>query len=216
MPNKMKLEYPTKYSDTRGTEHSVFITDGESLKIKIRGIVFEGNFYELTPIAGQEENASKLFDLNEFGDLSGILDLTAGAKPPAYSLTVQIPIKIISHENNELDAIIDFSINPHQMDLVFEGKTYKFENPNFEYGLSPNYTKSLNINYIKCCINCKFSEYSPFGNQEYGDLMCFKKCKEEWAKIGYTGLKDTENWEKIDNRITTQEAYWCEEFKLKD
>lgn len=208
----MNLEYPTEYKDRKGTEHSMFITDGESLKIKLRGVEFEGNFYEITPIAGQEEKASKLFDLNEFGDLSGILDLTPEAKPPAYSLNVQIPIKIISHENNELDAIIDFSINPHQMNFIIKGKTYNFEKPNFEYGLSPEFTKSLNIKYVKCCINCKFSEYSPFGD----DMMCFKKCKEEWAKIGYTGLKDPENWEKVKNKITTQEAYWCEEFKLKD
>lgn len=212
----MKLEYPTEYTDNRGTEHSKFITDGESLKIKLRGIEFAGDFYELTPIVGQEEKANNFFDLNEFGELSGILDLTPGAKPPTYSLNVHIPIKIISDENNELDATIDFSINPHQMTFIIEGKTYKFEKPNFEFGLSPEFTKSLNIKYVKCCINCKFSEYSPSGNQGYGDMMCFKNCKEEWAKIGYTGLKDPQNWEKVKNRITTQEAYWCEEFKLKD
>lgn len=212
----MNREYPTKYTDRKGIEHSTFITDGESLKIKLRGIEFKGNFFELTPIAGQEEKASKLFDLNEFGELSGILDLTPEAKPPSFSLNVQIPIKIISHENNELDAIIDFSINPHQMNFIFKGKTYNFEKPNFEFGLSSEFTKSLNIKYVKCCINCEFSEYSPFGKQEYGDMMCFKKCKEEWTKINYNGLKDPESLKKLNNRITTQEAYCCEEFKLKD
>jgi hypothetical protein len=44
--------------------------------------------------------------------------------------------------------------------------------------------------------------------------MCFKNSKEAWEKIGYQGLKDTENW---DNLIIekTQEAFWCGEFKKR-
>lgn len=212
----MTIEYPTEYKDPKGTEHSKFITDGENLKIKLRGIEFHGHFWELTPIKGQEDNAKKLFDINENGELSGIMDYSIGATPPSYSLKVQIPIKIVTNENNEIDGKIDLSINPNKMDFIINGESYKFEKQSFEYGLSPKFTSSLNIKYVKCCLNCKFSEYSPFGSQEYGDMMCFKRCKEAWAKIGYTGLKDPENWEKIENRITTQEAFLCEEFKLKE
>ena len=77
-------------------------------------------------------------------------------------------------------------------------------------------TFKLKFKYVKCCINCKYSEFSPFGNQEYGDLMCIKNCKSEWENIGYTGLKETENWKYLKNRITTQEAFWCKDFKLRD
>lgn len=209
----MTLEYPTEYKDSKGTEHSKFRTDGETLKINLRGIEFEGHFWTLTPIEEQKENAKKLFELNENGELNGIMDYSIGA-PPAYSLKVEIPIKIITVDNNEIDAKIDYGA--HKMNFIIAGKSFKFEIENFEYGLSPKFTTSLNIKCVKCCLNCQFSEYSPFGNEEYGDMMCFKRCKEEWSKIGYTGLKDSENWEKVKNRITTQEAYWCEEFKLKD
>ena len=212
----MIIEYPTEYRDRFGSEQSMFISNGKTLKIKLRGIEFEGNFYELTPFAGQEEEASKLFDLNEFGELNAILDLTSGAKSRLFSLEVQIPIKIVSQENFELDALIDFSIGPDELNFIINGERHEFTIPNFEYGLIPIHTKSLDIKYVKCCVNCKFSEYSPYGNQIYGDMLCFKKCKKEWSEIGYSGLKNPENWEKVKNRETTQEAYWCDEFKLKD
>lgn len=210
----MKIEYPTEYTDKKGTEKSAFITDGKSMTITLRGITFSGHFCELTPMKGQEEKASRLFDLNEFGELSAIQDLTLSGKPSVYSLRVQIPIKVISHENQEMDGLIDFS--SEHMNFILNGKTYPFEKQNFEYGLSLEFTKSLPVKYVKCCINCKFSAYWPYGNNEYGDMLCFKKCKEAWATIGYVGLKDSDNFEKVRERTTTQEAFWCDEFSLLD
>jgi hypothetical protein len=213
----MKLEYPTEFKDSKGTEFSKFVTDGKSLKIEVRGVTFEGHFWELTPLKGQEENAQKYFDLNEDGELNGIIDLRKKEESIGYfSVDVKIPIKILNKDNNEIDAIIEFGTNPYKMNFIINGEKYESERPSLEYGMDIDHTKSLNINYIKCCINCKFSEYSPYGNQEYGDMMCFKNCKEEWSLIGYTGLKDPDNWTKIKRRENTQEAYWCNEFELKE
>lgn len=210
----MILEYPTKYQDRRGTEFSKFISDGTTLKITLRGVEFIGHFWELTPIPEQFDKAKKLFDLNEVGELSAIHDYNTNL-PANYSLSVKLPIKIVTNEDHEIDAEIDFNINPNKMEFLIDGKSYNFEKPNFEYGLSVEFTSTLKFKYVKCCINCKYSEFSPFGNQEYGDLMCFKNCKSAWENIGYTGLKETENWKYLKNRNSTQEAFWCEDFKLK-
>ena len=145
----MTLEYPTEYKDRRGTEFSKFITDGESMKIVLRGIEFVGNFWELTPIAEQAESAKLLFDLNENGELSAIMDYSIGANPPDYSLKVKMPIKIVTNEDNEIDAEIDFNINPHKIQFLINGNSYSFEKPNFEYGLSKEFTSSLNFKYVK-------------------------------------------------------------------
>lgn len=212
----MTLEYPTEYKDRRGTECSAFITNGESMHIVLRGIEFVGHFWNLTPIAEQAENAAHLFDLNEEGELNGFMDYSMGSKPPDYSLKVKMPIKIVTREDNEIDAEIEFGTHPQKNQFLIDGNTYSFEKPNFEYGLSQQFTSSLKIKYVKCCINCRYAEFSPYGNDDYGDLMCFKKCKEAWEKIGYNGLKEKENWEKVNDRVTTQEAFWCEEFKRKD
>jgi hypothetical protein len=211
----MMLEYPTEYTDRKGTEFSKFITDGQSLKIKLRGVEFEGHFWELAPIKGQEEIARKYFDLNEFGELNGITDLSLGESSSVFSLNVNIPIKVVTNDNNEIDAIIEFGTNPHKMIFIINEEKYESERPSFEYGLASEFTKSLNIKHIKCCINCKYSEYSPYGSDEYGSLMCFKKSKKAWSKIGYQGLKKMEPWPKILNIEKTQEAFWCNEFKIK-
>jgi hypothetical protein len=213
----MKLEYPTLFKDARGTEYSKFITDGKSLKIELRGITFEGHFWELTPLKGQKENAQKCFDLNEDGYLNGIIDLNTMEVPNGYfSVDVKIPIKIVNKDNTETDGIFEFGTNVNKMNFIINGKIYPSEKPSFEYGMDIEHTKSLNIHYIKCCINCKFSSYSPFGNQVYGDMMCFKNCKEAWSMIGYSGLKYPDNWTNIKRRENTQEAFWCSEFELKE
>ena len=218
----MILEYPTIYQDSRGIEKSKFISDDESLKIELRGITFEGHFRELSPVDDTQNKAADLFDLTEFNYANGEKSYELNGNmihesSLVFSVNVQIPIKIVTDENTEMDGLIDFGTNSYgKFDFIINGKRVEAEKPSFEFGLIPDKTKSLNIKYIKCCINCMFSEYSPFGNQDYGDLMCFKSCKEAWLEIGYTGLKITENWEKIKKFKTTQEAYFCEEFKLRE
>jgi hypothetical protein len=213
---QMKLEYPTVYRDFRGVEKCTFIADGSSFTITIREITFDGHFWELVPKKGQEEMARNYFDLNDNGELSGITNLSNGKSSSGFSVNVDIPIKVVTKDNQEIDAIIEFGTNPQQLFFIIDGVRYTSESPSFEYGLARAYTQSLNIEYVKCCVNCKFSAFSPMGNQEYGDMMCFKNCKENWVEIGYIGLKDPHDWSKIAKREKTQEAYYCDEFELNE
>ncbi|MBK9248892.1 MAG: hypothetical protein IPM69_12455 [Ignavibacteria bacterium] len=223
----MILEYPTEYRDSKGIEKSTFITDGKSLKIKLRSIEFEGHFWDLRPLSQNNVRIKELFVIqdqdilqpiyNKDGSFRAYVSYYAGSLTE-YSLKIQMPIKVIMHNDKEANALIEFELFPGELYFVFEGNRYNFERPNFEYGLSPEFTTSFNIKYIKCCTNCKYSEYDPFGNDDYGDLMCFKNSKEEWSKLGYIALKhmSNQNWYKDLNVEKTQEAFWCDEFALKE
>jgi hypothetical protein len=199
----MVIEYPTKYKDANGVIDSKIITDGKSIKINLRGVDFEGiHFWELHSQTSEALDLTKEFNFSEDGYLTG------------YSMEITMPIKVVTNQNSEIDATIEFEMNNEKIKIIIDNETYYFGRPNFEYGLNPTFTKIPNVEYIKCCTNCTYSEYSPFGCEDYGDLMCFKNSKEAWEKIGYQGLKDTENW---DNLIIekTQEAFWCGEFKKR-
>lgn len=64
--------------------------------------------------------------------------------------------------------------------------------------------------YLKCCFTCQYSEYSPFGNDDFGIMLCYRKHKEACLKVNskdeyfeFLGDKD------FDGR---QETYLCEEY----
>jgi hypothetical protein len=37
--------------------------------------------------------------------------------------------------------------------------------------------------FIKACINCLYSDYSPYGHGLFGYLMCFRNLKEEYLRV---------------------------------
>ena len=200
----MTLSYPTKYKDDRGAIDTIIVTDGKSIKMTLRGIDFNGiHFWELYPETTISSDLPKGFSFSEEGFLIN------------YSMKINMPVLVVTDQNNEIEATIDFEMGNGKILITIEGKTYFLGRPNFEYGLNPTNTIIPNIKYIKCCTNCAHSEYSPFGSDTYGDLMCFKKSKQVWKTIGNLGLKDIDNWEKLIIE-RTQEAFLCEEFEKRD
>lgn len=212
----MILIYPTIYTDSFGTEKSAIISNGKSLQITLRGVTFEGHFWEWRVIDDPENNADQLFKLNEFNEILGGIDYTKGQHKPDYTIQVNVPLKAITKNGFEIDVLVEYRNHPFLMNFKIENTTSPSKCPNFESGLDKKHGKTLGIEYFKCCVNCKFSSYSPYGSMEYGGLMCFKKCKELWLKTGYNGLKGLQDYSIIEQSEKTQEAWWCNEFKLKE
>lgn len=208
----MTFQYPTTYTDQFGKEETAFVSDGVSLTISIRGVRFEGHFWELRLIDADSELIRQQFELIDGLDVEGNpTQILAN-----FSLWVKIPIKVVTLDGEELDALVEVDKRAQtQLYFLIGGRGAKFKRNNFEQGLSKEFTKPFQIQHVKCCLNCKFSEYSPFGHEPFGDLMCFKNCKTEWANIGYHGLYSAENWSNLLGRIYVQETYRCEEFEAK-
>lgn len=208
----MTLEYPVIYKDSKGTEQSTFITDGRSMRITLRNILFEGHFWELLPMENSKEELEHLFDLTEFDYTDG----TKGYSVNGFSIKAEIPVKILDKDGDETDASVYFEIGEsHVYCLHINGCKFNLKYPNFEAGLMPQHTQAFGIQCVKCCANCQYSEYSPYGSDTYGDLMCFRNSKEAWAKTGYHGLKGLEDWRSVLDIEYIQELFWCEEFQLK-
>jgi hypothetical protein len=66
--------------------------------------------------------------------------------------------------------------------------------------------------YMKACINCAFSWYSPYGTGGFGDMMCLRDCKEAVRAAKHKGdmmAIMSKNTEKV------QETYLCPEFERR-
>ena len=67
--------------------------------------------------------------------------------------------------------------------------------------------------YLKACINCAFSDYSPFGHGLFGGLACFRDNKE-----GYRMVKTKHDLFRVWGTMTgvlVQETFLCREFERR-
>ena len=56
------------------------------------------------------------------------------------------------------------------------GMTFEEALLNISKLISPEY-------YMKCCFTCQYSDYSPYGNDSFGTMLCYKKQKEDYLKV---------------------------------
>src|SRR5260221_6389950 len=62
--------------------------------------------------------------------------------------------------------------------------------------------------YLIACINCAYSDYSPYGHGLFGGMACFRKFKQQYANVR---SKD-DLFPILNNADVVQETYLCQEF----
>lgn len=68
--------------------------------------------------------------------------------------------------------------------------------------------------YIKCCFTCQYSDYFPYGNDDYGTMCCYRRHKDDYLKVNNKGdFFSILNGKDFDTR---QETYLCEQYCLRD
>jgi hypothetical protein len=66
---------------------------------------------------------------------------------------------------------------------------------------------------IQSCFFCRFSNYNVVGNDNFGDLNCFKHCKEKCKAIKIKNdITDLFNGD-FDNSKKVEETFYCDEFE---
>jgi hypothetical protein len=63
--------------------------------------------------------------------------------------------------------------------------------------------------FMKACINCLYSDYSPLGHGLFGGMMCFRNLKEEYLLV-----KSKDDLWSVHGRQErmVQETYLCPDF----
>ena len=68
--------------------------------------------------------------------------------------------------------------------------------------------------YIKCCFTCQYSDYSPYGSDDYGLMLCFCRHKDDCLKVN--SKDDFFSFLEGKDYDGRQETYLCGHYCLRD
>jgi len=192
----------TTFTDKYGTEKTTIYSDGHSLRMTLRGVVFEDICFD-----GFEavESSSELLKQFDFKD-----EMLLFSK-----LEISIPIMVQCKEK-ELNTWIHGTIEPDSLLLKLELENKTVLSMTKEQWFEENMLsieKQLNADtYMKCCFNCQYADYAYFGNDMFGTMVCFRNIKEKYLKV-----TSKDDYVKIfeEHEMIMQETHLCSEFECR-
>src|SRR5262245_31373425 len=206
--------YPANYSDSRGSGTTVITNDGEELRMWLRGLEFTGRCFDsLSPPEDATTEQLEQFILHDGSLCSCRLECQITVpihdqdRECVGELFVELvlgdPTRTGNLNHEELRIILEFN---HQR-YAGSGKSGWFEDELLE--IQSQLPAGI---FIKSCINCMYSDYSPYGHGSFGFMMCFRNLKEEYVKI-----RTKDDFWSIHDRYDrlVQETYLCPEFKRR-
>lgn len=200
---------PFYFSDRKGSETGTLITDGHLLKFTLRDVPFSGSSFNLLSFPEiKKEKVIGLFDIDEFDTVLGVFGIEYPITIVEAGLETVTPIILQFDYTNDKENI-SYSFNYHSVNYKSERLFSFVENALIDLRQQlPNHCQ------INCCLSCKYSSYHPAGNNDFGDLACFK-----YAKNALSYVKDKcallDVWENIyqENQLSqVQETFICSEF----
>src|SRR4051812_1200691 len=215
----MTVSYPARYKDRLGEERTTILNEGKALTMVVRGVRFRGNDLD----SFEPQDVSDPIQLSSFSFLHGGLC--------SYLIGAEIPVSVVT-PSGEVNGLMTFELElgeplpTGQMDgerlklrLAVNEMTYSSEGKSgwFEDEMLDLQGRLSSGTLMKACINCVFSDYSPYGHGLFGNMICFRA-----NKTGYLALPSGEDFEKdayFDVMATVsemvQETYLCPEFERR-
>lgn len=205
--------YPTIYRDKFGEETTTIDNDGRELRMIVRGVEFRGTDFDgLQPTGTQDISEPTCFTLQN-GDLCSCV------------IDCQIPVQISEAQTTEgiLEVHLELGdpeptggidreylllkLRLGQRCHVSSGGSGWFEDELLD--MQKQLPEGV---FIKTCINCAFSDYSPLGHGLFGNLACFRDNKE-----GYRSVRTKADIFRVWKTMTeyVQETYICPEFEKR-
>lgn len=206
--------YPAKYSNDHFSEDTIIKNNGETLSVVIRGLEFTGNdFDSLSPVVDLTPEQQKYLPL--WNDCLCSCHIGCEIPIPIYDQGQESSGKLFIRldlgdpaENGGLDS--------EKLKIVLDYKNQSFTGSGagswFEDELLEIQRQLPEGIFMKACINCLYSDYSPFGHGLFGFMMCFRNLKSEYTKV----TTKVEFWsvhDRFDRMV--QETYLCSEFERR-
>jgi hypothetical protein len=203
--------WPTRYRDERGEVVTAIQNDGDVLTMKIRGIEFHGiDFEGFTPPHEVDRSICAL----KRGCLS------------YCTLQVDIPVPVVLGADTE-DGILSAHLklgdgpatgqrDPEVLVLELRFDAHRFSSRGksglFEAETCDIQKQLPSEAFLKACVNCALSTYSPYGTCLFGRLSCFRGNKQAFLSV-----KDKDDLLAIFDTQTefVQETYLCPEFQRR-
>jgi hypothetical protein len=210
----VSASYEGTYADRFGVEPIIIHNDGRVLRTTIRGVSFRGREFDgLSPEERTPPGMLSSFTL-QHGDLcSCVLEcdipvpVVTGAELAEGRLHVRLRLGEPA-DNGGLDAeTLALSLTVGGDTFHGSGRSGWFEDELLELQAAlPEGT------HMKACINCAFSDYSPYGHGLFGNMACFRDNREEYLSVK-TKADIFRVWDTLTEYV--QETYLCPEFRRR-
>jgi hypothetical protein len=205
--------YPATYVDARGFETTTIENDGETLRLTLRGVEFAGRDFDSLEPVGTALDPAWGFTLSQ-GDLC------------SCRIECRIPVPVQDHGTLRDGVLLvelvlgdptpNGGIDREELRIVLEYDGRRFIGPGtsgwFEdelLGIQAQLPEGI---FIKACINCLYSDYSPYGHGLFGGMMCFRNLKTEYLRV--TTKKEFWSVHGRQDRFV-QETDLCPEFERR-
>jgi hypothetical protein len=210
----MSARYAALYRDRHGDVVTTIHNDGKTLSMIARGVEFRGtDFDAFEPIEGTDPTRLTSFTL-QHGCLCSC-SIEAEMPPPLVLNGETLHGLLTMHlelgepmPNGSLDREV------LRLTLTLGESVYRSAGTSgwFEDELLDIQKQLPDGVYLKACINCAFSDYSPVGHGLFGGLACFRD-----NKAGYLAVKGKDDLFRIWSTATeyVQETYLCPEFRRR-
>lgn len=207
----MLAEYAARYRDRVGQELTTITNNGRVLSLAVRGVQFQGSdFDRLEPTGDLDPSQSSSFTLHKGELCSCVIE----AEMPIPVVTPHGMVEGVLTVHLELgdpapNGGIDREYLTLQLQVEDRGFTSKGWSGWFEDEMLDIQKQLPQATYMKACLHCAYSDYSPLGHALFGDLACFRDNKQS-----YLSVKTKHNLFGVWNTMTefVQETYLCPEF----
>jgi uncharacterized protein DUF6304 len=209
----MEWSYPTRYSDRRGVELTTLRNDGAKLSLRLRDIMFWGrDFDSLQPDPDSTLEALSNFDLHWRAlcncriECKMPIAVVVGCKTTTCPLEMRLDLGRPT-ANGGLDTEV------LTLSLYADGQAFRSAGNSgwFEDELLSLQSSLPQGTYLKACISCAHSDYSPYGHGLFGGMACFRNLKEQYSRV-----KDKfDLFPILDEAEVVQETYLCPEFEKR-
>jgi hypothetical protein len=206
--------YAATYRDATGTEAIEIENDHETLRTSIRGLDFAGSDFDaLAPVADEMAAQAAGFVL-------------AHGSICACELRWEMPIAVATGDEHEIGRLevhlllgmptATGGIDREDLQLRLVSSRAAVDSAGtsgwFEDELLDIQRKLPEGIYLRACIACGLSDYSPYGHGLFGGLACFRE-----AKTAYRSVSTKQGLFAIWNSATgfVQETYRCPEFERR-
>ena len=181
----MLAEYPTTYTDTFGSEETVIINDGKTLRMTVRGVEYVstelGGFNTFERVKAVEKGATSLAE-REFlsaATLTAVMSIPVSGPESTVPTTLTAVI--------DLEGIKDMGDWPYddvRLILDYDGHKYSSTggDGSFEEEMWQIQRSLPNDTFLKCCFNCTFAGYNIYGNGLWG-MYCHRNHKDEYLHV---------------------------------
>ncbi|WP_030087154.1 DUF6304 family protein [Streptomyces baarnensis] len=195
------------YRDAKGSDAVVLTTDGQQLRIRIRGVDFEGESFDgLGPVVGTPPE-------------SGTFALADGVLTDCV-LEWDLPLPVLvagALRHATLSCLLSLRRTDPDLHLALhlDGAVYESARAERDFAVALAAVQRILPDgvRIQTCIACAFSDYFPApGRGLSGGLACFRGAKDAYR--GSAGEGDVLGlWDRRSGFV--QEIWSCREFELR-